>query len=289
MMQNAALLWHVSLLVPPEKKALALGLVGLVNVVPIVVFSMISGVVADAWDRRKLMLVTQLGAALVSVMLAVLTFRGLSVVWPIYLLAGLGRLPSRSMCPPDRHWCRCSCPASTCRTPLPYTSCFKRHGPGPARSGDCRFRCRLGIRGQCGFIRCVIAALLMMRDVPARQPSPDGSRRTCRFARRSKVYGSSSDRRRYDPRCCSISSRRFCQRPRCRPSSRRISSRSARRIRLAAAVAPAAGAVVTSAVMVPLTERIKRRRRCFGPLRGMVWRRRLGLSRSFLAPFAVPR
>ena len=44
MMQNAALLWHVSLLVPPERKGLALGMVGLVRVVPIVVFSMISGV-----------------------------------------------------------------------------------------------------------------------------------------------------------------------------------------------------------------------------------------------------
>ena len=34
-------------------------MVGLVRVVPIVVFSMVSGVVADALDRRRLMLVTQ--------------------------------------------------------------------------------------------------------------------------------------------------------------------------------------------------------------------------------------
>ena len=40
-MQNAALLWQVSLLVPPDQKGLALGLVGLVRVVPIVVFSML--------------------------------------------------------------------------------------------------------------------------------------------------------------------------------------------------------------------------------------------------------
>ena len=66
MMQNAALLWQVSLLVPPERKGLALGLVGLVRVVPIVVFSLISGVVADAWDRRKLMLFTQTGSAIVA-------------------------------------------------------------------------------------------------------------------------------------------------------------------------------------------------------------------------------
>jgi len=62
MMQNAALLWHVSLLVPPDRKGLARRMVGLVKFVPIVVFSMISGVVADAWDRRRLMLFTQIGA-----------------------------------------------------------------------------------------------------------------------------------------------------------------------------------------------------------------------------------
>jgi MFS family permease len=90
MMQNAALLWHVSLLVSPGRKALALGMVGLVRVVPIVVFSMFSGVVADAWNRRTLMLLTQTGAALVSLTLAVLTFRGLVSVWPIYVLAALG-------------------------------------------------------------------------------------------------------------------------------------------------------------------------------------------------------
>src|SRR5262249_59051538 len=59
-MQSAALLWHVSLLVPPERKGLALGLVGAVRVVPVIVFSLVSGVVADALDRRKLMIVTQL-------------------------------------------------------------------------------------------------------------------------------------------------------------------------------------------------------------------------------------
>src|SRR5438445_6877111 len=78
MMQNAALLWHVSLLVPADKKGLALGLVGLVKVAPIICLSMISGVVADAWDRRRLMLMTQAGSVLSALALAVLTFRGLS-------------------------------------------------------------------------------------------------------------------------------------------------------------------------------------------------------------------
>ena len=88
-MQAAAILWHVSLLVPPDRKGLALGLVGLVRVIPIVVFSMISGVVADAWDRRRLMLVTQTAAALVAVTLAMLTSRGLYSVWLLYALTAL--------------------------------------------------------------------------------------------------------------------------------------------------------------------------------------------------------
>jgi MFS family permease len=90
MMQSAGLLWHVSLLVPPDQKGLALGIVGLVRFVPIVVLSLVSGVVADAWNRRKLMLLTQTCAASVALVLALLAFRGLSVVWPVYALAALG-------------------------------------------------------------------------------------------------------------------------------------------------------------------------------------------------------
>jgi len=90
LMQNAAILWHVSLLVSPERKALALGMVGLVRVVPVVFFSMLSGVVADVWDRRKLMLLTQSAATVVATILAILTYRGLTQLWPVYLLSALG-------------------------------------------------------------------------------------------------------------------------------------------------------------------------------------------------------
>jgi MFS family permease len=89
-MQSAGLLWHVSLLVPPDRKGLALGAVGAVRVVPVVVFSLISGVAADALDRRKVMLITNLLAFVVAMMLAGLAFGGVTRVWPIYLLAALG-------------------------------------------------------------------------------------------------------------------------------------------------------------------------------------------------------
>jgi MFS family permease len=106
-MQAAAVLWHVSVLVPADRRAIALGLVGLVRIVPVILFSLISGVAADAFDRRKLMLITQTIMALLAAVLALLTFRGLSVVWPIYLLtavsaaAGAFDLPARQALTPN--------------------------------------------------------------------------------------------------------------------------------------------------------------------------------------------
>jgi MFS family permease len=106
-MQNAAILWHVSILVPADRRALALGMVGLVRIVPIVVFSLISGVAADAFDRRRLMLITQTIMALVAAVLAVLTFRGLSAA----------PRRGRSICRHDSRWCRHSCLVPIFRTP----------------------------------------------------------------------------------------------------------------------------------------------------------------------------
>jgi MFS family permease len=90
MMQTAAILWHVSLLAPPDQKGLALGLVGLVRIVPIIIFSIAGGVIADATDRRKLMLCTQTAMMIAAAVLAAITFRGLEATWPIYLLTGIG-------------------------------------------------------------------------------------------------------------------------------------------------------------------------------------------------------
>ena len=52
-MQVVAINWHIYLL---TKSPLALGFVGLTRVVPIVIFSLIGGVVADRYDRRRLMI-----------------------------------------------------------------------------------------------------------------------------------------------------------------------------------------------------------------------------------------
>jgi len=89
MMQTAAILWHVSLLAPVGHKGVALGMVGLVRFLPVVVFSMVSGVVADVYDRRRVMLITQSAMAVLAAILGVLAWTGLQSIWPIYLLAGL--------------------------------------------------------------------------------------------------------------------------------------------------------------------------------------------------------
>ena len=86
-MQTWAIFWHVSLIVPPDQKALALGLVGLARIAPIIIFSLVSGVVADVLDRRRLMLVTQAAMAVIAAVLAAITSGGLDQVWPIYLLS----------------------------------------------------------------------------------------------------------------------------------------------------------------------------------------------------------
>jgi MFS family permease len=107
LMQNAAILWHVSLLVPDDRRALALGMVGLVRVVPVVVFSMLSGVAADVYDRRRLMLVTQTLMAIFAAALAAITWRGLHSVWPVYAIsaasaaAGAFDLPARQALTPN--------------------------------------------------------------------------------------------------------------------------------------------------------------------------------------------
>ena len=178
-MQNAALLWHVSLLVP-ERKGLALGAVGLVKVVPIIVFSMISGVVADAWDRRRLMLLTQTAAAAVAVALAALTFRGLTVVWPIYALAALGAavgsfdLPARQALVPTLVPRDVLPNAISLNTIMTQTASVA--GPSLAGLVIAVFGVGWAYVANAISFGFVIVALLMMRDVPVREPSKAGER-----------------------------------------------------------------------------------------------------------------
>src|SRR5215211_50298 len=83
-MQFVAINWHVYLL---TKSALALGLVGLFRGVPIIICSLAGGVIADAVDRKRAMIVTQTVMLLTAALLTAGTLTGLESVWPIYLLS----------------------------------------------------------------------------------------------------------------------------------------------------------------------------------------------------------
>jgi len=172
MMQNAAILWHISLLVPDNQKGLALGAVGLVKIIPIIFFSLISGVVADALDRRKLMLITQSGMTLAAILLAIYAFSGGQALWPIYLLAAVSSAFG-SFDGPAR---QSLVPTLVAREHLPNaislnTIMFQTASVlGPALGG--LVIGTLGVSWAYAFnavsFLFVIGGLLLMRDLPAR-------------------------------------------------------------------------------------------------------------------------
>ncbi len=69
-MQWAAISWQIY---QQTDSAVMLGLIGLVRVVPVVVFSLLGGMVADSRDRRRVMLVTQSSMLVASGVLALVT------------------------------------------------------------------------------------------------------------------------------------------------------------------------------------------------------------------------
>jgi MFS family permease len=292
MMQNAALLWQVSLLVPADRKGLALGVVGLVKVVPIVFFSMISGVVADAWDRRRLLLMTQVAATAVALALALLTFRGISVVWPVYVLAALGAAVGAFDLP--------------ARNALVPTLVPREHLPNAISLNTIMFQTASVVGPSLGGLviatagvawvyvanavsfGAVVAALLLMRDMPPRQLSESGSRddvslhaalEGLRFVFRSPLIRSTM--------LLDFFATFFSSATALLPIFAQDVLRVGAKGYGWLYAAPAAGALITSAAMVPLTERIERR----GP--ALLWAVGgyglatvvFGLSRSFWVTF----
>ncbi|HEX3623110.1 MAG TPA: MFS transporter, partial [Acidimicrobiales bacterium] len=71
------------------RSSLAVGMVGLAAVVPLVTLSLAGGAIADAVDRRKLLLVTQILSAATSAGLALNAGSSSPRLWPIYVLAAL--------------------------------------------------------------------------------------------------------------------------------------------------------------------------------------------------------
>ena len=178
MMQTAAILWHVSLLVPPEKKGIALGTVGLVRVLPIIAFSLIGGVVADAHDRRRLMLVTQSAMALAAAVLAAITFSGQASVWLIYLFAAIGSAAGSFDSPARQSLVPNLVPREHLPNALSLNAIMFQVAAvlGPSLAGIVIATLGIGwvyALNAISFL-AVIAALLRMRDVPVRAAGERG-------------------------------------------------------------------------------------------------------------------
>lgn len=86
-MQFAALNWQIYEL---TNDARYLGLIGLVRVVPIVLFSLLGGAVADSRDRRTLLLITQSILTLVALALGGFALREQTTIASIYVLTAIG-------------------------------------------------------------------------------------------------------------------------------------------------------------------------------------------------------
>lgn len=96
--QAWAIAWHVYYL---TESSLMVGLLGLVRVVPLLIFTLFGGVVADQADRRKVLLVTQSGMALVALAALTLSAGGLNSAGPLYVIVALNAI-ARSFDGPAR-------------------------------------------------------------------------------------------------------------------------------------------------------------------------------------------
>ncbi|NTU56537.1 MAG: MFS transporter, partial [Anaerolineales bacterium] len=166
-MQIWAIFWHIRTL---TEAPIALGGVGLARILPVIVFSLIGGAVADTLNRRRILFVTQTSAALIALTLALFTQFGNITIWHIYALTALQAVavafdgPARQALVPNL------VPAKDLPNAFSMTSLAFQTGAilGPALSG---FAIAFG--GQeavyyinAGSFLAVIVALVLIGDIP---------------------------------------------------------------------------------------------------------------------------
>lgn len=103
-MQFWTVLWHIRQL---TDQPIALGGIGLSRILPIIVFSLIGGAVADSFNRQRVMLITQFSFVILALLLGLLTMQGRISIWSIYAITALQAtgfafdLPSRQALVPN--------------------------------------------------------------------------------------------------------------------------------------------------------------------------------------------
>lgn len=85
-MQTVAVAWQIYEM---TRNPASLGLIGLANIIPILLFSLVGGVTADKLNRKKLLIISQICLAFLGFSLFIITTMGIAVPWMIYLILGL--------------------------------------------------------------------------------------------------------------------------------------------------------------------------------------------------------
>jgi MFS family permease len=80
-MQLWALYWHLRTI---SDQPLVISGIGLVRFLPVILFSLIAGVAADRFDRRKLTILTQIALGLVALILGLKTAQGAISLWMLF-------------------------------------------------------------------------------------------------------------------------------------------------------------------------------------------------------------
>jgi len=261
MMQGAAILWHISLLAPPGWKALALGMVGLARLGPILVFGLWSGVVADAVDRRRLMLAAQIVMMLAATTLALVTAWGLATPAVVLLVAGMGAAAGAADGPARQALLPSLVPREHLPNAIGLNSILFQTASvvGPAVAGLALAATGVATvyaLNALSFL-AVIGALLLMRGLPPTGPAPRGAISLRALGEGVRfVFGKSLIR---STMLLDGLATFFCSATALLPLFAQDVLQVGPRGYGWLYAAPSIGAVLTSAVMVRLADRIKRR------------------------------
>lgn len=177
-MQQWALFWHISQL---SKDPIAVSIVGGVRFAAVFAFSLVGGLVADRYDRRMILYITQSTQMLVAFALGLLTLAGLIQLWHIYALTAVQAvamafdLPARQSLVPNL------VPRQDLPNAFSLQSIAFSMGSilGPALSGLV-----IGYLGQASvyninavtFLAVIVALIFMGPVVQAKSTSPRGVR-----------------------------------------------------------------------------------------------------------------
>ncbi|CAM5545502.1 Enterobactin exporter EntS [Streptomyces glaucescens] len=97
--------------------AAAVGAIGAVELVPLVVFGLYGGALADAWDKRKLILWSEAGQGVLCAALLVNALLPSPAVWPLYVIAAFASALTSIQRPALDSLIPGSSPTTTCRPP----------------------------------------------------------------------------------------------------------------------------------------------------------------------------